>query len=150
MIVHRLTSKRFPVSNGEGARLYGGRWNSAGRAAVYTAGTQSLAALEILVHAAALGDDYIAVRIRLPVDLRIETIPLSTLGDWETETTRSIGDRWLAGETSAILCVPSKVIPVEFNYVLNPAHPDFRRVIIADPEPFRFDQRLLERLLRFY
>ena len=54
-------------------------------AAVYTASTQSLAALEILVHAAALGDDYVAVQMEFPVDVRIERIPLATLGSWATE-----------------------------------------------------------------
>jgi RES domain-containing protein len=145
--VHRLTSRRFPACDGEGARLYGGRWNSRGRPAVYTAGTQSLAALEILAHAAALGDAYVVVRIEIPDGVLIEGIPVSELSSWATETTRSMGDAWLTRQTSAVLRVPSIVVPVEFNFVLNPAHQDFHRLVIADPEPFRFDPRLLKRFV---
>ena len=147
MIVHRLTSRRYPLCDGEGARLYGGRWNSPGRPVVYTASTQSLAALEILAHSAALADDYIVVSISIPDALSMAEIPHAEPPDWETDTTRSIGDGWLVEGTSAILRVPSKVIPAESNYILNPAHEDFQRLIISGAEPFRFDRRLLERFL---
>jgi len=147
VFVYRLTSRRFPICNGQGAKVYGGRWNSPGLAAVYTASTQSLAALEILAHTAALSDDYVAIRIEIPADVFIEHIQLADLPDWKTETTRSRGDAWLAEEGSVAVCVPSKVIPVEFNYVLNPIHRDFKRLIIYDPEPFRFDRRLLDRFI---
>jgi RES domain-containing protein len=147
VIVYRLTSARFPKCDGEGARLYGGRWNSQGRAVVYTAGTQSLAALEILAHASALGDDYVVVGIEIPGALAIEEIELRSLPDWHIATTRSIGDAWFARRASAVLRVPSKVIAAEFNYILNPTHDDFGQLTIYDPEPFRFDQRLLERFM---
>ena len=72
MTVYRRTSARFPLCDGEGAKLYGGRWNSRGRAVVYAAATQSLAALEILAHTAALGEDYVVIAIDIPANLAIE------------------------------------------------------------------------------
>jgi RES domain-containing protein len=83
MIVYRLTSARFPRCDGEGARLYGGRGNSKGRAVVYTAATQSLAALEILAHASALGDDYVVIPIEIPDQITIPEVPSRQLMDWE-------------------------------------------------------------------
>ena len=147
MIVYRLTSARFPRCDGEGARLYGGRGNSKGRAVVYTAATQSLAALEILAHASALGDDYVVIPIEIPDQITIAEVPSRQLMDWELITTRAMGYQWVEKGSTAVLKVPSKVIPAEANYVLNPAHPDFLRFSIGSPQPFRFEERLLERLV---
>jgi RES domain-containing protein len=124
MIVYRLASVRFPECDGEGATLYGGRWNSPGRAVV-------------------LGDDDIVVGLEIPGALAIEEIELRSLPDWHIATTRSIGDAWFARRASAVLRVPSKVIAVEYNYILNPTHDDFARLTVHHPEPFRFDQGLL-------
>jgi len=146
--VYRLTSGRFPHCDGEGARLYGGCWNCKGRAVVYAAATQSLAALEILAHAAALGGDYVVIAIEIPADLAIEEVRRGDLALWELADTRERGDRWVEQGRTAVLKVPAKVIPVEANYILNPAHADFTRLRIANPELFRFEERLLERLLR--
>jgi RES domain-containing protein len=143
--VYRLTSARFPRCDGAGAGLYGGRWNSKGRALVYAAATQSLAALEILTHTAALAQDYVVIAIEFPADLAIEEVRSGDLARWELADTREVGDRWLEQSRTAVLQVPSKVIPAEANYVINPAHPDFPRLRFAEPEPFRFDERLLER-----
>jgi RES domain-containing protein len=145
--VYRLTSSRFPRCDGEGARLYGGRWNSKGRAVIYAAATQSLAALEILAHAAALGEDYVVIAIEIPRDLAIEEVRSGDLALWDLAHTREVGDRWVERGHTAVLQVPSKVIPAEANYILNPVHPDFTRLRIANPKPFRFEERLLERLV---
>ena len=147
MTVYRLTSARFSRCDGEGARLYGGRWNSKGRAVVYAAATQSLAALEILAHAAALGEDYVVIGIDIPADLAVEEVRSGDLARWELADTRESGDRWVEQCRTAVLKVPSKVIPAEANYILNPAHPGFLRLGIATPEPFRFEERLLERFM---
>ena len=147
MTVYRLSSARFPRCDGEGARLYGGRWNSKGRAVVYAAATQSLAALEILAHAAALGEDYVVMAIEIPADLAIEDVRSEDLADWDLALTRAMGDRWVEEGRTAVLKVPSKVIPAEANYILHPAHPDFPRCAIGKPAPFRFEERLLERLV---
>ena len=113
MIVYRLTSARFPRCDGEGARLYGGRGNSKGRAVVYTAATQSLAALEILAHAGALGDDYVVIPIAVPGQITIAEVPSRQLMDWELITTRAMGYQWVEKGSTAVLKVPSKVIPAE-------------------------------------
>lgn len=67
--------------------------------------------------------------------------------DWTEEpppaSTQDIGNLWVKEQRSAILEIPSVIIPGEPNYLLNPAHPDFRRIQIGKPEPFAFDPRLL-------
>ena len=110
-----------------GASLYGGRWNHKGNAVIYTAESRSLCALEILANADELADDYVATPIEMPDELDI---------------TRDIGTNWQKALATAVLSVPSAVIPRERNYILNPAHPDFNRIRFSSPEPFYFDDRL--------
>ncbi len=71
---------------------------------------------------------------KLPPDWQIEPAPLST---------RALGDAWLRAARSAVLALPSVIIPGETNYLLNPVHPDFRKITIGKPQPFAFDPRLL-------
>jgi RES domain-containing protein len=132
--------------SGEGARLYGGRWNSVGTSLVYTSGSKALAALESLVH---LNPPVIFRYVAIPIEFdgslveKVTTLP----SDWTQEppppATRNIGDLWAKAARSALLELPSVIIPGEPNYLLNPAHPDFRKIIIGKPEPFTFDPRLL-------
>jgi RES domain-containing protein len=134
--------------SGEGARLYGGRWNSAGVRMVYLSSTLSLAALETLAHAEprALAHDWVTYAVEIPEDLalelRIEDLP----ADWRdmpTSTgTRRSGDAWAAANASVALSVPSAIVPVERNWLLNPAHPEFGRLAIPEPQTFRFDARV--------
>jgi RES domain-containing protein len=134
--------------SGEGAAKTGGRWNSRGVAVVYTSATRALAALETLVHLnpPALFDYRI---IRLEFDEAwVERLPWAELPfDWKTEppplSTRRLGDNWARSLRSALLAVPSVLIPDETHYVVNPAHPDFRKIAIGKPAPFTFDPRIL-------
>lgn len=134
--------------DGEGARIFGGRWNSPGTRVVYTSGTKALAALETLVH---LNPPVLFRYSILPVEFDgrlVETIePAGLPADWTTEppsdSTKVIGDRWASERRSAVLALPSVIIPSENNYLLNPAHPDFKRITIGKPVPFAFDSRLL-------
>jgi RES domain-containing protein len=134
--------------SGEGAAKTGGRWNSRGLAVVYTSATRSLAALETLVHLTPpLRFNYRLIRIEFD-EAWVERLPVTALpSDWKTEppplSTRQLGDAWTRSARSAILAVPSLVIPEETNFVLNPAHPDFKKITISKPEPFNFDPRLL-------
>lgn len=134
--------------SGEGAAKTGGRWNSRGVAVVYTSGTKALAALENLVHLnPPVFFKYVALRIQFDDDL-IENFPSTTLpADWQAEppppSTKLVGDAWLRAARSAVLALPSVVIPSELNYLLNPAHRDFKRIIIRPPEQFAFDPRLI-------
>ncbi|UWZ82159.1 RES family NAD+ phosphorylase [Occallatibacter riparius] len=145
-IVHeRHTAQAF---SGEGARLYGGRWNSAGVAVVYTAGSRALAALEMLVHldSPRVLKRYVLRRVEFDERLLRKLEPGEIPSDWRENppprSTQAIGDKWIKGAGSAVFRVPSVVVPEEWNYLLNPAHPDFDKVEIAEPAKFDFDPRL--------
>lgn len=150
LVVWRLCAEKYASTalDGEGARLYGGRWSPRGIRVNYTAESRALAVVEVLAQV----DD----RARL-VDLRwvlvsaefSETLvekPSRYPADWRqfprTMTTQAFGESWATDARTVALRVPSAVVPGEFNYLLNPAHPDFSRVKIAKPEPFTFDPRL--------
>lgn len=134
--------------SGEGAAKTGGRWNSRGVAVVYTSGTKSLAALESLVHLKPpVLFKYVVIRIKfdarfveiasfkaLPTDWRVEPPPQSS---------QAVGDAWVQEGRSAVLALPSVIVSEELNYILNPAHPDFKRISIGKPQRFTFDPRLL-------
>ena len=134
--------------SGEGARLFGGRWNSPGTSLVYTSSTQSLAALETLVHLnPPILFRYLAFRFEFDDSLS-EQIPTAELADdWRTEppapSTMVLGDGWVRAGRTAVLIVPSVILTSETNFLLNPRHPEFRRIKIGSPEPFAFDPRLL-------
>ncbi len=134
--------------SGEGAARAGGRWNSRGTLIVYTSATRALAALETLVHLnPPVFFKYVAMRAQFEAPL-IEKVAVDHLPvDWRTEppalSTKVLGDRWIREKRSAILQLPSAIIPGEVNYLLNPAHPDFGKIQIGDPEAFNFDPRLL-------
>jgi RES domain-containing protein len=132
---------------GEGAAKTGGRWNSRGVAVVYTSATKSLATLESLVH---LNPPVLFKYVVFPLrfdDALVEIYPVKSLpADWRLEptppSTKAIGDAWVKAARSAVLALPS-VITGDTNFLLNPAHPDFKKIIIGRPEPFVFDPRLL-------
>ena len=133
--------------SGEGAAKTGGRWNSRGVAVVYTSSTKSLATLESLVHLnPPVRFKHVAMNVKFD-DALVETFPVKKLpADWRTEppppSTKTIGDTWVREARSAVLALPS-VISGETNYLINPAHPDFKKISIGKPEPFTFDPRLL-------
>lgn len=150
MVVWRLTLKKHVAPDGEGARRYGGRWNIPGTPVVYTSGTLSLAVLEYLVHVDSdiLPDSLVSVRATIPETLAIETIYPSDLpGNWRDKiipvNLQELGKSWAKGVTTPILKVPSVVIEHEWNYVLNPLHPEFPQIIWDTGTAFSFDPRLL-------
>jgi len=148
----RLRRNSYPLYDGEGARRVGGRWNSRGTRVLYMSENRSLAVLEILVHlTSSLPDKYVLGAADIPDDIPVETVDEAALPEcWqvlnprEQLATRRIGDEWVKRQGSAVLTVPS-VIVGEWNYVLNPAHPDFARISFAESVTFRFDVRLLTR-----
>ncbi len=151
--VWRITTARFATSafSAEGARLYGGRWNSKGHAVIYTTESQSLALLEMLVQDEPLRARYVLIPAHLPADLAVSHVEASALpADWRTLGTRdalqAIGRAWLEEGTSAVLAAPSAVVPAEHNYLLNPCHPDFARIVIGEPKALDVDVRLLRNL----
>ena len=149
--VWRITTARHAerAFDGEGARLYGGRWNHSGTPLVYTSWTLSLCALEYFVHLepAMAPRSLVAIQAEIPADLRIESLEASSLpADWRTypapDSLKDLGSAWARKKEAAALSVPSAVIPYERNVLLNPAHPDFPRIRIHPAEPFAFDPRM--------
>ena len=134
---------------GEGARRGGGRWNSKGIRIVYTSGSLSLATLEVMVH----NHFYSALKyyVCIPIDFDpslLQSIAIDDLPDnWQADpipqSVKKTGDRWIENQESVILKVPSAIIPIEFNYLINPLHPDFEKIVIHAPQKFTFDYRLL-------
>lgn len=135
--------------DGEGARLYGGRWNSRGVRLVYTSESLALAALEMLTH---LGKSSVLASYSrcavhfdstLVISLNRSRLPVN----WRTYPAPSelqlLGDMWVAEQSSVVLEVPSVLVETESNYLLNPLHPDFASLVIDSPVPFNFDPRLI-------
>lgn len=148
--VWRITKRKHlkTAFSGSGARRYGGRWNSPGSAIVYTSETQSLAALEMLVHleAAELFKDYVLIAVEIEKSLLQDIDRARLPRNWRTDPSpaslRKIGDEWAFALSSVALRVPSALVPDENNVLLNPSHPDFVNLAIGEPVSFRFDPRL--------
>ena len=151
-IVWRITTARRARTafSGEGARVYGGRWNPKGVPVVYCAESRALAMLEMLVQDEPLRARYVVIPATLPEGMAIESVDVAKLpSDWRTsrrlEDLRTIGAGWAASARTVVLAVPSAALPDEMNYLLNPLHPEFRRIRIGKPGILVTDVRLLRR-----
>lgn len=147
----RIVKERHAKSafDGEGARKYGGRWNSPGTAVVYASETRALALLEVLVRirsVAALGG-YVLIPARFEESLVSAVEPEALPEDWRENppppSTQRIGDDWVASESSPVLKVPSVIVPDEFNYLINLAHPEFARIALGESRGLSLDPRLV-------
>lgn len=136
---------------GEGARLGGGRWNQRGIPVVYVSETLSLATLELFVHLTRndlkLCRSLLAIPVEIPASLKLDKVWLKELPpDWRTSpppsSTKALGTAWAEKGNSAVLLVPSAIIPEEHNLVLNPRHPDFRKIKTGKPCAFMIDKRM--------
>jgi RES domain-containing protein len=153
MQVWRICKSRFAAAafTGEGTRLYPGRWNPVGVRMVYTSTSLALAAIEFFVHLdpSVAPDDLVSSSAAIPDRLKKQRLELSDLPrDWrrtDHPALHAIGAKWIAERTSVALEVPSAVVEGEWNVLLNPAHPQFSKVVIAVPKPFHFDQRMFKR-----
>ena len=150
MRVRRLTRRAFQALDGEGARLFGGRWNSEGVPVVYTSSTLSLAALECLVHVQIedVPADLVSLEIDVPDDAGAEQVHTFDMpDDWnqveDHPACALLGDAWAAERSVLLLRVPSAIIPHEQNVLLNPRHPAMGRVSVVAVRDFAFDPRLL-------
>ena len=146
---YRLSSSRYPPNSGKGAAIRGGRWNLPGMEVIYLAASRPLAVLEILVHYAVLPRDFVFTPLRIPdrIEATIDEISLAQLPpNWNAPDplsyTQELGAAWIRGRRSAVLKVPSAIIPEEPNYVLNVEHMDFKAIEFLPSRPFRFDPRL--------
>lgn len=149
MQVWRICARRHQRFDGEGSRLYGGRWNHAGTTVIYTSASLALAALELFVHIDVdlLPNDLVAIATEIPESLTVETVnPANLPKNWRrypaSESLKDIGTTWAAKRSSSVLAVPSAIIPEERNYLLNPAHRDFKQVRLRRSIPFHFDPRM--------
>ena len=150
--VFRLGTAQFKDAlwTGEGGLHVDGRWNIPGRRIVYTAQSLSLAQLEVLVHIADRQQmpRLVYAHASIPGDLSIQTIdPAALPVGWKrfspySEHTQRLGMQWLAQASSPILKVPSAISEAEWNFLLNPMHPDFNELELGEPRPFAMDPRL--------
>lgn len=149
---YRLVKKKWTDTafDGQGAKRYGGRWNSKGRACVYLTESIALGLLEVMAHA----NDYSILQHYAVFELRFDPTDVMRLSeqslpeDWQVSpaplSTADIGDQWLDQTGSALLAVPSVIVPQEVNYLLNPAHPRHIKIIdTAEQINFSADSRLL-------
>jgi len=152
MIVYRLCKKSYINDlSGRGAEINGGRWNNKGRPVLYTACSRALAVLEVAVHIplGIIPIDYFMTSIEIP-DIGTSNINIIDLpSNWSrnpiVKTTQYMGDDFLNANKHLILQVPSATVPGDFNYLINPMHPDFKLVKIVMTEPFEFDTRLFKK-----
>lgn len=151
MQAFRIADRRFPIFDGAGARLIGGRWNSPGRPIIYAAETFAGAVLEILVHAnlGRMPSNHKIIEISIPDDLPTESVTGADVPGWDKpdfRASRNYGDKWLLELRTAILLVPSAVTRGrERNVLLNPQHPDFSRITASAPQLIGWDERLFQR-----
>jgi RES domain-containing protein len=147
--VWRIASAAHAAFDGEGARRHGSRWTPRGIPAVFTSATLSLAALERFVHTDSDLEptELMAVPAEIHDDIAIEAVEVETLlAGWRTfpapPALTLIGEQWFRSSRTAVLSVPSVVVPHERNFVLNPTHREFARIVIGRSEPFSFDPRM--------
>lgn len=138
--------------SGEGARLAGGRWNSEGFPVIYTAGSLSLALLEIIVHLEFKETLklYKAISVSIPKSAMEIVDPTSLPVDWSKPiphpSTQLTGNHWIRNQSSIALRVPSAIVPIESNILLNPAHPKFQTLETGEPMDLPLDLRVLDKL----
>ena len=149
MILWRISNHR--TLDGRGGLLASARWHTRGRPIVYLAETAPGALTEALVHLELdpnnLPRNYKLLKAEAPDDISIRSITKADLPDnWVEDevATRTIGDEWLASNETALLRVPSAIVPESFNVLLNPLHREAARVVIVDYREYPWDRRLLE------
>ena len=146
----RICRKRYAAeaASGEGARLYGGRWNSRGVRVVYASTSLALAAVETFVNLEPMlrPADLVSIQGDIPDAFQIRTLDVKMLpARWHAtrnEALHRFGDEWVRQGQTVALVVPSAAIRGGWNVLLNPAHADFSGIRFQDPEPFEFDVRM--------
>jgi RES domain-containing protein len=149
MIVYRISATRYAKDlTGEGARLYGGRWNNRLTACIYTSQSRALAVLEYTVNITA--DDIprglSMIALDIPEDRILDITEPMLPGNWKEApapaSTKDFGTRILKAMRYPVIRIPSAIIPQEFNFILNPFHPDSAGFIIAGIHDFVYDMRI--------
>jgi len=144
---YRIVKRKFVSTafSGDGARLYGGRWNSPGVSVVYTSSTIALAVLEWRAHLTQWPPPPVMI-VEIQFKPSLVTSPSRLPNNWKRfpspKTNRAVGDSWIKEGKSAILKVPSAIVPEEFNYLLNPLHAGFAGIVVGKPRLLKVDPRL--------
>ncbi|NDC30465.1 MAG: RES domain-containing protein [Bacteroidetes bacterium] len=152
MLLYRFSKLEYINDiSGNGAKLYGGRWNSKGQPMLYTSESVSLALIELLCNS---GNGFSLnktgfVILDIPtrntiIELQKNELPSNWQAYPSPETLKKIGDVWLQNKNSLALKVPSAVVDVEYNVLLNPLHKDFNKVKVIGVKPYQIDKRLLD------
>jgi RES domain-containing protein len=153
MIVYRLLNQKYSSDlTGKGAEIAGGRWNSPGIPVIYTSPSRALCTAEVAVNIP-LGNvpiGYEMISIFIPdeiilTEIREEDLPSGWKAFPLTTVTQKIGDQLILPNSFLLIQVPSAVVPGDFNYLINPRHPDFGRIEIIKKEPYEFDPRFFKR-----
>jgi len=152
MRVFRLSKRKYSKElNGKGAAKSGNRWNSKGTEIIYTAESRALAMAEVTVHLtlATLPSDYVMIEIEIPDNIIYKELILKELDeDWNNHPpnsiTQKIGDEFIDSIKVCLLKVPSAVVQGDSNYLINPYHPDFKKIKIVEITDFPFDKRIFK------
>jgi RES domain-containing protein len=152
MRVFRLSKRKYSKElNGKGAAKSGNRWNSKGTEIIYTAESRALAMAEVTVHLtlATLPSDYVMIEIEIPDNIIYKELILKELDeDWNSHPpnsiTQKIGDEFIDSIKVCLLKVPSAVVQGDSNYLINPYHPDFKKIKIVEITDFPFDKRIFK------
>jgi len=153
MIVFRLLKQKYRFAlSGEGAKAAGGRWNSHGISIIYTSESRSLCTVEVAVNLpmGVLPTGFEMISIEIPDDMITKKIREKDLpAEWKKfpyiELTQHLGDEFILHNEFPVMKAPSSVIPGDYNYLLNPRHPDFGNIQIIKKEPYEFDERFFKR-----
>jgi RES domain-containing protein len=147
----RIADGRFDPFSPIGASLVGGRWNSPGLGVIYASRTYAGAMLECLAHAGIgrMPRTQVAIEITVAGAVAVERHDQNSLpAGWDhadLRVARAFGDAWIRERRTAVLVIPSVVARRERNVLLNPQHPDFRKISAGSPEPVIWDARLFGR-----
>lgn len=149
--VWRIVKEKFHPLDGEGAKKYDGRWHHRGYPCIYTSGSLALATLEKLVQLNEIGflENYRSSLIKIPKKniekLNIKNIPVNWNSYPHSPETRTYGTNWLQSLRSSVLEVPSAIVEREYNYLINPSHPEFKEIKLLETFPFIFDKRVFKK-----
>ncbi len=150
MVIYRIADGRHPIWDGTGAALIGGRWNSPGKPVIYGSLSYSCALLEILAHAniGRVPQTHQYVIAEVSKDVSVEIVEQSKLPlGWDSDNSasaRAVGDQWLLEVRSAVLIIPSVIAKLDSNAIVNPLHPDSKKLIVSEPQKVIWDKRLFQ------
>jgi len=146
VLIYRLGTDTHRIWDGTGAAAHGGRWNPIGMPAIYASHTLSLAMLERLVQRRNLGRTLV-VSAELPDDLAIDDLMATPPEGWQalgSPEAAAAGGAWLHAAHTAVLRVPSALVPAEANYMINPLHRGAARIVVSAPQLLTWDTRLFD------